>query len=157
MLKDGLINKLDSTEGFFNNTLSVCEEKDSNYKPSEDMFTLAQQVAHVAQTVDWFLDGMFSKTGFDLNFDAHQRVILMQKSLTESKAWLEKSFNEFREKIETVDDELLKERIAPGPIMGGVPRYIVVGALSDHTAHHRGSISVYIRMLGKTPPMPYEE
>lgn len=157
MLKDGLINKLDTTETFFLNTLAVCEEKDSEFKPQEDMYSLAQQVAHVALTVEWFMDGMFSKTGFDLNFEAHHKVILLQKSLEESKKWLKKAFQEFREKIETTDDELLKDRIAPGPIMGGVPRYIVIGALADHTAHHRGSISVYIRLLGKVPPMPYEE
>lgn len=156
MLKDGLINKLDATEAYFNKTISVCEESDSDFKPQEGMFTLAQQVAHVAQTIDWFLDGMFSDRGFDLNFEAHQKVILMQKSLQESKQWLARSFNEFRDKISTVEDDLLKERIAPGPIMGGVPRYIVVGALADHTAHHRGSLSVYIRLIGKEPPMPYE-
>lgn len=156
MLKDGLINKLDSTEAFFDKTISVCEESDSEFKPAEGMYTLAQQVAHVAQTVDWFLDGMFSDRGFDLNFEAHHKVILMQKSLQESKKWLARSFEEFRQKIQKVDDEVLKERLPPGPIMGGVPRYIIVGALSDHTAHHRGSLSVYIRLTGKTPPMPYE-
>jgi uncharacterized damage-inducible protein DinB len=147
---------LDATEGYFDKTISVCEESDSDFQPQEGMFTLAQQVAHVAQTIDWFLDGMFSDRGFDLNFEAHQKVILMQTSLNESKKWLAKSFEEFRQKLQSVDDEVLKERLPPGPIMGGVPRYIIVGALSDHTAHHRGSLSVYIRMTGKIPPMPYE-
>jgi len=155
MLRDGLINKLDSTELFFNRTLSVCEEQDGPFKPRSDMFSLTQQVAHVALTVDWFLDGMFSKSGFDTNFEAHQKVIESQVSLNKAKAWLEKSFQSFRDKLESVDDEVLKQRLPAGPIMGGVPRYIVVGALVDHTAHHRGSISVYIRLLGKIPPLPY--
>ena len=39
--------------------------------------------------------------------------------------------------------------------MGGQPRLAIFGALTDHTAHHRGALSVYTRLLGKVPPMPY--
>ena len=49
------------------------------------------------------------------------------------------------------------EPLPPGPIMGGLPRLAVFGALTDHTAHHRGALSVYARLLGKVPPMPYME
>jgi uncharacterized damage-inducible protein DinB len=41
--------------------------------------------------------------------------------------------------------------------MGGVPRWSVVSAISDHTAHHRGALTVYSRLLGKVPVMPYAE
>ena len=39
--------------------------------------------------------------------------------------------------------------------MGGLPRSAIFGAITDHTAHHRGALTVYARLLGKTPPMPY--
>jgi uncharacterized damage-inducible protein DinB len=39
--------------------------------------------------------------------------------------------------------------------MGGLPRHSVVSALMDHTAHHRGALTVYARLLGKVSPMPY--
>jgi uncharacterized damage-inducible protein DinB len=39
--------------------------------------------------------------------------------------------------------------------MGGLPRYAIVSALTDHTAHHRGALTVYARLLGLVPPMPY--
>jgi uncharacterized damage-inducible protein DinB len=45
--------------------------------------------------------------------------------------------------------------LPPGPIMGGLPRHTIVSALTDHTAHHRGALSVYTRLLGRVPPMPY--
>jgi len=47
--------------------------------------------------------------------------------------------------------------LAPGPIMGGAPRLAVFSAIAEHTAHHRGALSVYSRLLGKVPPMPYGE
>jgi len=37
----------------------------------------------------------------------------------------------------------------------GAPRAAVVSGIADHTAHHRGALSVYARLIGKEPPMPY--
>jgi len=42
-------------------------------------------------------------------------------------------------------------------IMKGAPKMSIVYALADHTAHHRGALSVYARLLGKKPQMPYGE
>jgi uncharacterized damage-inducible protein DinB len=42
-------------------------------------------------------------------------------------------------------------------VMGGAPRIAIVGAIADHTAHHRGALTVYARLLGVVPPMPYME
>lgn len=156
MLADGLINKIDSTEAFFEKTLSAAQEEHGKFCPKEGMFTLAQQVAHVAQTVEWFVEGMFAKTGFDTEFDPLEAKVREVSSLKDAKKWLKEAFEKARDVIEKSDDDQLKDRIAPGPIMGGVPRYIAIGAMSDHTAHHRGSIAVYLRLLGVEPEMPYE-
>ena len=32
---------------------------------------------------------------------------------------------------------------------------VVVSAITDHTAHHRGALTVYARVSGLVPPMPY--
>jgi uncharacterized damage-inducible protein DinB len=47
--------------------------------------------------------------------------------------------------------------LPPGPVMGGMPRMAIVGAIQDHTAHHRGALTVYSRLCGHTPAMPYME
>jgi hypothetical protein len=39
----------------------------SNVAPAEGMLTTAQQVAHVAHTIDWFFEGAFRAEGFDLD------------------------------------------------------------------------------------------
>lgn len=155
MLLDGLINKLDSTQNFFLKTIEGLEESDSTYTPKEGMFSVAQQIAHVAQTVDWFLEGMF-KDSFDLDFEAHEKRVREVNSLAASLSWLNKAFDDARQKLRDSGEEGLKERLPSGPIMGGVPRYIVIGAIADHAAHHRGSLAVYMRLLGKEPQMPYE-
>jgi uncharacterized damage-inducible protein DinB len=33
----------------------------------------------------------------------------------------------------------------------------IFGAITDHTAHHRGALTVYARLNGIVPPMPYME
>jgi uncharacterized damage-inducible protein DinB len=39
--------------------------------------------------------------------------------------------------------------------MGGMPRESIIGGIVDHTAHHRGALSVYARLVGREPAMPY--
>jgi uncharacterized damage-inducible protein DinB len=47
--------------------------------------------------------------------------------------------------------------MAPNVIFGEIPRWSVILGLVDHTAHHRGALTVYARLKGLTPPMPYME
>lgn len=52
-------------------------------------------------------------------------------------------------------DQILFESIPDTRIMEGAPRLAVVSGIVDHTAHHRGSLAVYARLIGKQAPMPY--
>ena len=55
----------------------------------------------------------------------------------------------------TPTDAELMAPIADGPIMGGAPRMAIVNGITDHTAHHRGALTVYARVSGVVPPNPY--
>lgn len=44
--------------------------------------------------------------------------------------------------------------MAENPILSG-PVHHVVAAIVDHTAHHRGALTVYARLRGQVPAMPY--
>ena len=60
---------------YFSRTCSVFGEEDARYAPTPGQFSVAQHVAHVAQTIDWFIEGAFRPVGFDLDFAAHQAAI----------------------------------------------------------------------------------
>ena len=60
-----------------------------------------------------------------------------------------------KEVIGTKSDADLMMPLPSGPIMGGVPRMAIFSAITDHTAHHRGALTVYARISGVVPPMPY--
>ena len=53
------------------------------------------------------------------------------------------------------NDDLAALSIPDTRIMEGAPRLSVVSGIVDHTAHHRGSLAVYARLIGKEPLMPY--
>lgn len=149
------LQELKTAEHFFNNTISCFTEKDSKFAPKEEMFTVAQQIAHVAQVVDWFLAGMFDPKGFDMNFEEHAKALKKVKSLKAAKTQLTQAMENARKILSEKTDKDLKKLLPEGPIMGKLPRSAVIGAISDHTAHHRGSLAVYARLLGKEPKMPY--
>jgi uncharacterized damage-inducible protein DinB len=150
----GYIQELQMTLKFFNTTISVFEEADSGYAAQPEMFTVAGQVAHTAATVNWFVEGAFGK-GWDMNFEAHLAETNAVARISDAKEQLEKAFANVVEVFGGASDEDLCAPISDKQIMDGAPRCAIVSAINDHTAHHRGALSVYARLLGKEPPMPY--
>lgn len=142
---------------YFERSTRVLEEVDSSFTPKEGMFTAAQQVAHVAQTIDWFVKGAFAPEGFSMDFEKMDKEVREVTSLAMAKAWLDRALLDLTTAIEENTDAEWGTTLPPGPVMGGLPRMTIFGALTDHTAHHRGALTVYSRLIGKTPLMPYME
>ena len=150
----GLVMELQQTLKFFKNTLSCFEAGDAGFAPNEDVFTVAGQVAHTAFTVDWFIEGGFG-AGWDMDFDAEVAKAKAVTSLDEAVAALDAAFENAEKVVGAASDEELFSPIPDQNIMAGAPRQAVVSGIVDHTAHHRGSLAVYARLLGKVPTMPY--
>ncbi len=155
MDSEACAQQLAGTKDWFDRSTRVLTEDDSTFAPSEGTFTTAQQVAHVAQTVDWFLEGAFRPEGFSMDFEALDNEVRKVESLTAAREWLDRSFATATEKLAGHSPEDLAAPLPDGPVMGGMPRFTIVGAIADHTAHHRGVLTVYSRLRGHTPPMPY--
>lgn len=154
-LSEKAVRAIDEAQEYFLRSTRNLEEQHSSLAPAPGMMTAAQQVAHAAQTIEWFLDGAFSPGGFDLDFDAHMRAVAEVRSLAEARAWFGRACDAARAKLRGLSDEDLLTRIADGPVMGGAPRIAIASAVTDHTAHHRGALTVYARLAGVVPPMPY--
>jgi uncharacterized damage-inducible protein DinB len=147
--------QLVTSKEFFERSTRVLDEADSEFRPQEGMMTVAQQVAHTAQTLDWFVEGVTRPEGFDLDFEKHAKATAEVKSLTAARAMLAAAYENAIRFVRARGSEALAEPMPPGPIMGGQPVSDIVWAMVEHTAHHRGALTVYSRMLGKVPPMPY--
>jgi uncharacterized damage-inducible protein DinB len=154
-MKPQLLTELDSVREFFLRSTSCLTEENSSFAPAEGSLTASQQVAHVAQTIDWFVDGVQSPTGFDLDFEKHWRDVMPVVSLNAARDWFQRSIDRAKSVVAEMSTDELLSPLPEGPVMGGQPKLAIVGSILDHTAHHRGALSVYSRLLGKTPPMPY--
>jgi uncharacterized damage-inducible protein DinB len=151
------LNELMSAQEYFNRSTRNLTEAHSAFTPAPGMMTTAQQVAHVAHTIDWFVEGAFRPEGFDQNWEEHAKIIAGYTSLAKAREWFERAVAAAKVKIEASSDADLLAPLPPGPIMGGAPRMAIFGAINDHTAHHRGALTVYARLNGVVPPMPYME
>lgn len=149
------VAELDSARDFFNRSTRNLAEAHSSFMPAPDMMSAAQQVAHAAHTIDWFIQGAFRPQGFDLDFESHAKIVAGYTSLSAARAWFERAITAAKEAIASKSDADLMAPLPEGPIMGGAPRMAIFGAITDHTAHHRGALTVYARLKGIVPPMPY--
>ncbi len=151
------VKELENTKAYFDRSTRCLTEDDSTFAPAGETMSAAQQVAHVAQTIDWFMEGGFRPEGFDMDFEAHARKIMGVTSLAAAREWLDRSVTAAAENISGRTADELLEPMAEGMVMGGQPRAAIIGAIVDHTAHHRGALTVYSRLRGYTPAMPYME
>ena len=143
-------------ERFDRSTGHLTEEL-SGFSPAEEAMTTCQHVAHCAQVVDWFIEGAFRSEGFDMDFDSQISRVRAVRSLAEARGWFNRSMNAAVAFLSARSDGELSAPIAAGPVMGGHARFAIVSAIVDHTAHHRGALTVYARTNGITPPDPYLE
>jgi uncharacterized damage-inducible protein DinB len=144
-----------SSKEFFERSTGVLDEADSAFRPQEGMMTVAQQVAHTAQTLDWFIEGASGREGFDLDFEKHAKALQGVTSLAAARRMLETAYANAIRFLGSQSPEDLSRPLPPGPVMGGQPISDIVWAMVEHTAHHRGALTVYSRQLGKVPAMPY--
>lgn len=68
-----LLRQLNADVEYFTRSTGALTEDDSAFAPVDGVFTAPQQVAHAAQTIEWFLDGAFSPHGFNMDFPAAGR------------------------------------------------------------------------------------
>jgi uncharacterized damage-inducible protein DinB len=157
MYKEAIVQQLKSSLDFFQRSTRVLAEEHSGFRPKEDMFSVVEQVTHTAQTVDWFINGAFRPEGFDMDFAKGMREMKAVTSLAVARAWLERAYANAIAVAESKSQEEWDALFPPNPIMGEAPKWSIISGLADHTAHHRGALTVYSRLLGLVPPMPYAD
>ncbi|MCL4216271.1 MAG: DinB family protein [Candidatus Hydrogenedentes bacterium] len=150
-----LVDQLKVQKHFFDRSTACLLEEHACFAPVEGVMTAAQTVAHVAHTVDWFIEGAFRPEGFNLDFEGMAREIEHIKTMAEAREWLDRAYAAAIAKIGACSMDDLQQPMADGPVMGGMPRLAIVGAMADHAAHHRGALTIYSRLCGLTPEMPY--
>lgn len=154
MMTQGFVSALENQRNFFLKTISCLSEADAGFVPQEGMLSVARQVAHAAHTVDWFVEGAFAEGGMKEDWENQAALEAKVGTLAGALEWFNAAYDRAVAQVQAHSFEEWQQPIAPG-IMGGAPRAAIFSGMADHTAHHRGSLAVYARLLGKTPEMPY--
>src|ERR1035438_2965184 len=81
-----------ASKEFFERSTRVLDEADSTFRPREGMMTVAQQVAHTAQTLDWFIEGASRREGFALDFEQQAKALDGVTSLAAARQMLETAY-----------------------------------------------------------------
>ena len=155
MIKEGKLAELEACGNFFKRSTSALTEAEAKFAPREGLMTAAQLIAHVAQTFDWFIDGAFGENGFSTEYEKLMDVVMAYDSIEKAQAFFDKAHKNFCEVISSKSDDELMATLKDTSIMGKAPAVSIVGAVIEHTAHHRGALGVYARLCDKVPPMPY--
>ena len=100
------------------------------------------------------MEGAFGK-GWNMDFEGLIAAARAVETLEEAVAWLDRAFETAVATFKAASDEDLAATIPDERIMRGASRSSIVGPIIDHTAHHRGALTVYARLLGKVPKMIY--
>jgi uncharacterized damage-inducible protein DinB len=73
-------------------------------------------------------------------------------------AALEDAASQARTALTSVDDEFLKTRwklLQGGKVVADVPRHVMLRETINHWAHHRGQMTVYLRLMDAKVPAIY--
>jgi len=154
MANEAHLEGLKAVRTFFEKSISCFRAGDASFAPKAGMFTVAQHIAHAAQSLEWFLEGAFRPQGMNLEFAELENDVRQIKEMEDAMAWWNSAWDEALLSVENTAPEAWSEPIR-GEIMGGAPRLAIFAGINDHTAHHRGALATYARLLDLEPPMPY--
>src|SRR5712671_6755432 len=114
---------------FFDTGTKCFDEADSTFAPKPEMFTVAQQIAHAAQTIEWFVDGAFNSAGMTVDFEAMEKGLRKVTSLIDARAWMDRACKKAVDAVAAHSKAEFDQPIA-GTIMAGEPRHAIFEAMT---------------------------
>ena len=124
-------------------TLAVLEampEVHYDFQPTEEVKSFKNQAAHIV-----------SSFNFQMEFIGYPNLAKVDKT---SKATVIKSYTEVFDviiaHIKTLNTKSLQEEIEP--FYGTSTKSRILNLMDNHLAHHRGQLTIYLRLKGIKPP-----
>lgn len=147
-------SELDKTVAMVD-ALKNLTEAQTNWKPHEKSMTIKALVSHVVELQTWFNNAL-AKESFDLETDY---VPLEYDNFEALNQLLKEQVAANLKFIETVDEAFWLETFTfkkGDYVIVSLPRIAFLrSVLTNHFIHHRGQLSVYLRMLDIPVPGIY--
>jgi uncharacterized damage-inducible protein DinB len=134
-------------------------EGKNDWKPHEKSMALGSLARLVAYMPSW-IAMTINQDELDLNPDGKQPPKPPEwHSRRELLDFLDKSVAEAREALKKTSDEHLMttwKLLVGGRVVSEDPRYVVIrDSVFNHAAHHRGQLTVYLRLCNASVPAIY--
>ena len=159
MIRESFLPEFDHEVAITRRTLEAVSEYKLAWKPHEKSFSLGGLATHLADLCDWGTDTLTGDT-FDLEPNGIPwKPKAEVASVTELIERFDKSSGAMRVKLAEASDEQLLgmwSLLKNGKTIMTMPRVAVVRTwILNHLVHHRGQLSVYLRLTGSKVPSIY--
>ena len=159
-MRDLFLETLNREEAATRKTLEQVPEGENDWAPHEKSMKLGYLASLVATMPTW-IDTMINQEGVDfapVNKEAQARPAEW-KNTAELLALFDESLAKARAALQSTTDEHLMTNWklqAAGHLITDEPRYInIQQGMLMHWAHHRGQLTVYLRLKQKKVPAVY--
>ena len=158
-MKSYLLGQLETEAALTRKAVSRVPEGQSDFKPHEKSMALGYLASLVAGMLGW-ITLMIERDELNLDDPASQgfRPKIAEKK-EELLATVEASVASARRSLEATTNEHLMTNWAfkmGGRVLQNEPRYIMISnAVFSHLAHHRGQLTVYLRLNQAAVPALY--
>jgi uncharacterized damage-inducible protein DinB len=157
-IADLFLSELDRESARSKKALEQVPEGKHDWKPHDRSMAFGYLAEIVAKIPSW-VAMTIATDRFDLNPPGgptqKREPLLTRAALLEAH---EKAVAEARAALQGASEEVLMapwQLLVAGKVVSEAPRHVAIRDLINHLAHHRGQMTVYLRLLGATVPAIY--
>jgi len=155
-INDALIAELQYEAATTRKCLERIPENTFDWKPHEKSMSMSRLAAHVAEMVGWVKDTVEKP---ELDFATMDYKPLVPQTTAELVEYFEKNLADATETLKNTSNETMMEnwKMRNGEqIYFDMPRVQVLrGFIFNHIVHHRGQLTVYLRLNDISVPALY--
>jgi uncharacterized damage-inducible protein DinB len=158
-ISDALLPEFDQEVATTRKCLARIPDDKFSYKPHPKSFDMGSLAMHIATMLEWGVLTLQSESFDYAPVGGEPYVPPVAKTNAELLAMYDKNAAGFRAALAAADNEAM---MTPWSLLGGgktmftMPRVAVVrGMIFNHIVHHRGQLSVYLRLCDIPVPAIY--
>ncbi len=158
-ISDTLLPEFDQEMKTTRKCLERIPDDKFTYKPHPKSFDMGSLAVHIATMLDW---GVLTLQGDSFDYapeGSEPYVAPVAKTNSELLAMFDKGASEFRAALAAADDATMMKPwslLAAGKTMFTMPKVAVIRSMiMNHTVHHRGQLTVYLRLCDIPVPALY--
>ena len=159
MIRDALLPEFDQEMANTRKTLERCPEDKFGWKPHPKSFSMVALATHIANMTGWAVDTI-AKDSFDVappGAPSYKEQLVTSRP--ELLALFDKNAAAARAALAGASDEHLAKTwslLAGGETLLSMPRIACIRSfVINHTIHHRGRLTVYLRLNDVPVPAIY--